>query len=394
MENTKYDSHQDYCDSAMNFQAVPSYVQYKQNHPDVPDEKIDNKRAETLYSCPDDYHMGTIQDDHIYIATTDKQHDQIVDHQTNPDQKIDAQGGLSGYFSDQATVDACEDGNSLDNTKYNEACQIAPHRQGGWEGGGDASYKPHVDCFEIDRDRLYEVYDTRDFNAAVAKCEANNQFGSGGGNQGYNPHISEMIENGSLNYSESHSYSDNSISKSRHNNPNQLTNSVVPENKADAIYDNAHARASDCVKNNTPHPSPEACNNGFPKDNAIKLNSDTGHAVPINNHTNSNSSTINSQNVTSTTGGGARAPDVIDTSNDLAKRGKVESAPETKFNSEDNVKRGKIESSPNTEPSPESEPKRGRVANTDVDPNTFKVANDTSKSAASSSTGMSTSSIT
>lgn len=98
--------------------------------------------------------------------------------------------------------------------------------------------------------------------------------------------------------------------------------------------------------------------------------------------------------VASERSGGARAPDAIDTSNDPAKRGKVEPTPETKFNSEDNIKRGKIESSTNTESSPESESKRGRVTNTDVDPNTFKVANDTSNSAASSSTGMSTNSIT
>ena len=311
----KYSPSDNYCDDAVRFQSVLNADETKQklidNNKSHNFDDIQDARLNTLYSCPDNYQMGGVQDNQIYIATTDGQHDQIVVHQTNPHQKIDAQGGLSGYFSDQATVDACKDGNNLDNTKYNEATQIAPYRQNGIDGEGDASYKPHVDCFEINRDKLYENYGTYDFNAAIAKCEANNQFGSGGGNQGYNPYINEMIENGSLNYKEAKSFSDASISKSRHNNPNELINSVVREEKADKIYDNARIRSSDCVKNNTPHPSSEACNNGFPKENAIKIESETGNATPINKG--NSSTTTNSSNVSSTTGGGSHAPPVTAT---------------------------------------------------------------------------------
>ena len=276
MSDSHYDSTQNYCSSAEKSQSVSSYDQYHLDHPDESLEKIDQKRSETPYSCSDNYQMGCIQDNDIYIATTDKQHEQIVNHQP-----VDAQGGLSGYFSDKDTVDSCKNNNCLDNTKYNEACQIAPYRPDGMHGEGDAAYKPHVDCLEIDRNRMQEVYGTQDFNAAISKCEANNQFGSGGGNQGYNPYVSEMIDNGSLRYNESKSYSDTSISTSKHNNPNQLTNSVVAEQDYNDMMRDAKTRSSDCVANDTPHPSPEACNNGFPKENAIHVDSNTGHGTPV-----------------------------------------------------------------------------------------------------------------
>lgn len=277
MDEKKYNPNQCYCDSAKNFQAVPSFEQYCQNHPDTPMEKVDGKRAESLYSCPDNYQMGTIRDNQIYIATTDGQHDQIAKRA-----HVDAQGGLSGYFSDQATIDACKDKNGvLDNTAYNEATQIAPYRENGLSGMGDASYKPHVDCFEIDRDALYKNYGTYDFNAAIAKCEANNQFGSGGGNQGYNPYVSEMIDNETLKHVPEKSYSDRTISKSEHNNSNNLKNSIVSETDYKDMMRDAQTRAQDCVNNNTPHPSSEACANGSPKENAIQLSSSTGHATPV-----------------------------------------------------------------------------------------------------------------
>ena len=216
--------------------------------------------------------MATIQDNQIYIATTDGQHGQIVrgDH-------VDAQGGLSGYFSDQATVDACKNGEILDNAKYNEMCQIAPYRLGGIDGVGDASYKPHIDCFEIDKEALYKNYGTYDFNAAIGKCEANTHLGGGGGNQGFNPHIAEMIDNRTLKYNELKSFSDASISKSQHTNPNKMDNSIVPEDKVEEIYANAQTRARDCVKNNTPHPSQQACNNGFGP-NVNPVSTATGNA--------------------------------------------------------------------------------------------------------------------
>ncbi len=265
----KYDPNQDYCNDARKFQSVLDENETRDklidNNKSYSPNDIKADREGTLYSCPDNYKMGSIRDNQIYISATDKQHDIYASGEKFRDHK-DEVNCPTGYFSDQTTVDACKNGNVLDNANYNEMCQIAPYRDGGIGGAGDATYKPHVDCFEIDRDALYKNYGTCDFNAAVSKCEANNQFGSGGGNQGYNPHIAEMIDNGTLKYNPDKSYSSKEdFCKSEHKNPNELTNSSVKENDYKDMMRDAKTRSSDCVKNNTPHPSEEARKNGFEK---------------------------------------------------------------------------------------------------------------------------------
>lgn len=275
--DNNYSPGQDYVKQAQNWQSVPTKDAMKQslidrgrNHSAA---DVKNARMGYTYSCADDYKMGTIKDNQIYVATTNDQHNQLT-----KGEPITAQGGVSGYFSDQATVDACKNADgSLNNTKYNDMCQIAPYREGGMAGAGDASYKPHVECFDIDRDALKKNYQTDDFNAAIAKCEANNQFGSGGGNQGFNPHLNEMIENGTLKHNPSMSYSDASLNKDGVNNANHLTDSKVPEVDYNDMMADAKDRTKDCVKNNTKHPSEEACQNGFPK-NKDGIKSDTGNA--------------------------------------------------------------------------------------------------------------------
>lgn len=284
---SKYNPNDNYCTDACQSQSVPSTENVKNLHPDWSADKINEQRTGTPYSCPDNYQMGSIQDNQIYIATTDGQHVQVA-----RGEHVDAHGGLSGYFSDQATVDACKNGEALDNTKYNEMCQIAPYRNGGIDGEAPATYKPHVDCFDIDKDALYKNYGTNDFNAAISKCEANNQFGGGGGNQGYNPYISEMIDNGTLKYNPDKSYSDSSLSKSEYSNPNNLTNSTVSDVDYRDMMRDAQDRAKDCVKNDTPHPSPEACQNGFPK-NVHPIESNTGHATPVQSNSLGGNGSVN-----------------------------------------------------------------------------------------------------
>jgi hypothetical protein len=269
-----YSPYDDYCEEARRQQSVPSREDVLNEHPDYNEKQISEARGND-YSCADNYQMGTIQDDHIFIATTDSQHDQICNGE-KPE-------GLSGYFSDQETVDSCSNCGVLDNTAYNDACQIKPYRQGGIDGSGDAAYKPHVDCFRVDHNALMEHYGTTDFNAAIAKCEANNQFGAGGGNQGYNPRISEMIENGSLVHEPQKSFSDSSISNSTNLNANELTNSIVPERDYVDIMHDAQIRNQDCINNNTPNPSSEARENGFPH-NPNPIQSDTCHATPVDNN--------------------------------------------------------------------------------------------------------------
>lgn len=278
MEKNDYSPNQDFCQQAQNWQTVSSEEEARNKLMDKgmshTDKDVLDERMGQMYSCGDSYQMGTIQDNKIYVALTDDQHNQLVNKVP-----ITAQGGVSGYFSDQATIEACKnkDG-SLNNTTYNEMCQIAPFRPGGLSGDGDATYKPHIECFIINRDKLEEHYHTRDFNAAIAKCEANNQFGTGGGNQGYNPYISEMIEKGVLKHNANESFSDSVVSRSQHNNSNNLKNSIVSEENADKMYANAYMRTSDCIKNNTNHPSLEACKNGYEHNpNPIQL--PTGNAT-------------------------------------------------------------------------------------------------------------------
>lgn len=134
----KYNPNQNYCAQAQKFQSVLNTDETKQKliakSQGYESKDIQDDRLKTLYSCPDNYKMASIQDDRIYISTTDNQHDQIVSGK-----KFDPNSELSGYFSDQATIDACKNGDVLDNTKYNEATQIAPYRKDGIGGIGIGS---------------------------------------------------------------------------------------------------------------------------------------------------------------------------------------------------------------------------------------------------------------
>lgn len=116
--------------------------------------------------------------------------------------------GFSGYFTDEATAsrryegekgyDAVALGNDLQQLPYyNEDKYLEAKLQGEKYIPG---YNHHLACFEIDRDKLEKEYGTREFMAALGKCEANNQFGAGGGNQGYNPYINELYNQGCLIY--------------------------------------------------------------------------------------------------------------------------------------------------------------------------------------------------
>ncbi len=109
------------------------------------------------YCCNDNFHMATINDNSIYIAVTDNQHNQIISGET-----VTADGGLSGYFTDQATIDACIRDGALDNCQYCSATQIQPffHTEPVIKDNqtlidaGEATYKPHIDCFRINYDKL------------------------------------------------------------------------------------------------------------------------------------------------------------------------------------------------------------------------------------------------
>ena len=274
-----YTASDDYCEKAQKWQSVPSAdearAQLDEKGKDSSDPAVKDYREGTKYSCDDSYQMGTIQDGRIYVSTTDNQHQQIMNGEPPT-----ADGGVSGYFTDQATVDHCSSSGVLDNGQLNRELQVAPYQA---DASSDPAYKPHTDCFKINEDKLEEHYGTRDFNAALAKCEANNQFGEGGGNQGFNPHISEMMSNGCLEHDKANSYSDASVSKldSSLLNDKQMTNSTVSQDTYDNMMQDAKDRSQDCVKNNTAHPSPDVVNDTGYAHNPNPVEGVTGNATPI-----------------------------------------------------------------------------------------------------------------
>ena len=291
-----YSASDDYCETAKRWQAVPSADEAKTllafRGKDSSDSAVQGYREGTKYSCDDSYQMGTVTDDHIFVSTTDNQHQQILQGEAPS-----ADGGVSGYFTDQATVDDCTHSDTLDNGQLNRELQIAPFQA---SANVEPSYKPHTDCFKINPDKLEENYGTRDFNAALAKCDANNQFGEGGGNQGFNPNLSEMMSNGCLEHNPSKSFSDSSISKLNPEMQNEgiLTNSTVSQNAYDGMMQDARDRASDCVKNNTEHPSQEVIDATGYDHNPNPVQGMTGNGIPVapNNQNQQNGQNNQSQN--------------------------------------------------------------------------------------------------
>lgn len=356
-----------------------------QNTQGVEINALEAKRKNTDYTNKDlGWETGKFDGD-IYMSVSDATHNRIVNHHNNPN---DAQynlpesgyPGTSGFFTNEETAsksfttegkfDSVALGHDLQQAPYYNENLAAQCEENGIVYNPE--YNGHLDCFRVNHEKMQEHFGTTDFHAAMSKCTENSPWGNGGGDQGYNPYTNEMINKGCLEYVPENSRTcDVNVCK------DYSERKDIAKGQAGEVNDYIE-------KNNIKgEPNQRIGHNELMRSNEISTNAASTASTAAHNSSDPVSS-----------GGGARAPDVIDTSNDPAKRGKVESAPETKFNSEDNVKRGKIESSPNTEPSPESEPKRGRVANTDVDTNTFKVANDTNNAAVSSSAGMSTNSIT
>ena len=278
-----YSANDDYCGMAKGWQAVPSADETRNSlaarGKDSSDAAVQGYREGTKYPCDDSYQMGTINDNHIFVSTTDNQHQQILNGEAPT-----ADGGVSGYFTDQATVDNCTHGGTLDNGQLNRELQVAPFQA---DASAEPAYKPHTDCFKINPDKLEQNYGTRDFNAALAKCDANNQFGEGGGNQGFNPNLSEMMSNGCLEHDPSKGFSDSSISKldAGMQNEGALTNSTVSQNTYDGMMQDARDRASDCVKNNTEHPSQEVNDATGYDHNPNPVQGMTGNGTPVASNT-------------------------------------------------------------------------------------------------------------
>ena len=169
------------------------------------------KALKTHYPGIDDLQNATIQDKYIYITTYDTQHARIAAGQVLD---VESRTALSGYFTNESTIrrrlnaDGTFDAYGL----ARDTC-IEPFSKTGQTA--DACDKAHLDRFYIDRDRLEELYGTRDFNAAIGKCSANNQYGSDGGDQGYNQALNELYNNGCLKYDGTYNAAHKSVTKCR-----------------------------------------------------------------------------------------------------------------------------------------------------------------------------------
>ena len=149
----------------------------------------------------------------IYISTPDETHTKIVAHYNNPEDVSlylpdTGYPGVSGFFTDEATVSKhFLENNTFDSVSLGHDLQQAPHFDENKERlyeqkGVDyfPEYNGHLDCFKVNESKMQEHYGTTDFYAAMSQCKENTAWGEGGGTQGYNPFINEMINNGSLEY--------------------------------------------------------------------------------------------------------------------------------------------------------------------------------------------------
>lgn len=181
-----------------------------QNAQGVEINAIEKKRLDSNYTNKDLGWETNNYNGNIYISTPDITHNEILKHYENPEHKISEKGfpGTSGFFTNEETAsqhfigdetfDSVGLGHNLQQAPfYDEKKEILCERAG---VDYNPEYNGHLDCFRINEQKMLENYGTTDFYAAQAKCMENYAWGDGGGFQGYNPYINEMINNGSLEY--------------------------------------------------------------------------------------------------------------------------------------------------------------------------------------------------
>ncbi len=145
------------------------------------------------YIGQDEVFDAKVLDDHIFVSMSGEQYQLALKRDLPTDGSYPA---LSGYFTDQATVSAVMTGqNTFDAVALGDKLQQNPHLDA---MTGEYLYNDHLACLTIDRDALLQNYQTADFRAAVGKCLANDNLGRGGGNQGFNDLLNEMVNNGTL----------------------------------------------------------------------------------------------------------------------------------------------------------------------------------------------------
>lgn len=265
-----------------------------------PDDRIASNYSNKDFNWNTATHSGD-----IYISTPTDTHNQIVQHHDHMNElgydgryDLPQDGkypGVSGFFTNEETASKhfTDDGkfafiglgHDLQQAPYFDDDKAEAAKELG------KTYNPEyngcLDCFRVNPEKMQENYGTTDFYAAMSFCTENSAWGDGGGFQGYNPYINEMINNGSLEYVPE---------KSRICNYNECTDYAVRKNQA---YTEAQAVNEYIETNNIKGSHGERL--GY---NEISLNND----VDISTGS-SKTEGISSGNIASINGGGARAPD-------------------------------------------------------------------------------------
>lgn len=262
--------------------------------------KSDDRLKENYTNKDQNWSTGTMSGD-IYISVPDDTHNLIVNHHNDPNnpEHFLPEGrypGTSVFFTDESTASK----HFTDDGKFDSVGLCRENQQSPYfneEAALNAKlegrtyypeYNGHLDCFRVNSEKMQEHFGTTDFYAAMSHCTANTALGEGGGWQGYNPYINEMINKGALEYIPQNSRTcDFNECKDYYERRAQF------QEEAKAVNDYIN-------NNNIVAKDGERLGyNEIARSNAVSAN---------NNNT--SSASITSQNVASTTGGGSQAPPI------------------------------------------------------------------------------------
>ena len=192
-----------------------------------PNLDMDNQKA-TTYPAIDNLQNATVNDNFIFLSTTDRQH---KCYESGALATKEDYTNMSGYFTNEATaLNRVNPDGTFDAYGFHRDVCVRPSIYA--TESHELMDKRHLDCFYVDRERIEQIYGTRDFNAAIGKCNANNQYGSDGGDQGYNAALTELYNNGCLKYAGTYDADPASTIKCRNE---YEAMSMAAEKKCDAI---------------------------------------------------------------------------------------------------------------------------------------------------------------
>lgn len=174
---------------------------------------LEAKRKDSNYTNKDqNWQTESVQGD-IYLSVPNDTHNYIVNHHNDPANKkynLPENGypGVSGFFTNEETVSKhFTEGGRFDSVGLGHDLQQAPYFDKNKADIAETlgqkytpEYNSHLDCFRVNKEKMLAEFGTADFHAAMSKCTENTAWGDGGGTQGYNSYINEMINKGCLEY--------------------------------------------------------------------------------------------------------------------------------------------------------------------------------------------------